>query len=177
MTDTGILYATGAANNTSYGNKNWSSVTNVIGSGGFYASMSGGLGTLTSHYMEYAYSPGLAAGDTIVGMEFSFTRYCDASSSGSTSSLKALINGTFGTEKATGDTWPTTGAYSSTYGSPTDMWGFSAGSITGSSTFKMCVAGDLSDKHDTLYIGNAQLTIYYTPAPLVVVKPRIVFFG
>lgn len=177
MSSTGVLYATGAANNASYGNKDWSSVTNVIGSGGFYASMSGGLGTLTSHYMEYAYSPGLAAGDTIVGMEFSFTRYCDASSSGSTSSLKALINGTFGTEKATGDTWPTTGAYSSTYGSPTDMWGFSAGSIMGNATFKICVSGDLDDKHDTLYIGNAKLTVYYTPAGSSTVRKKIIYVG
>lgn len=177
MADTGILYATGAANNASYGNKDWNSVTNVIGSGGFYASMSGGLGTLTSHYMEYAYSPGLAAGDTVVGMVFAFKRYCDASGSGSTSSLKALISGTFGTDKSTSDTWPTAGAYSSNYGSSTDMWGFSAGSITGSSTFKICVAGDLSDKHDTLYIGNAQLTIYYTPAGSSAVKIKTVYVG
>lgn len=177
MADTGILYATGAANNATVGNKDWGSTSNVIGGGGFYASMSGGLGTLDSHYMEYAFSPGLAAGDTVVGVVFAFKRYCDASGSGSTASIKALINGSFGTDKSTFDTWPTTGAYSSNYGSSTDMWGFSAGSIMGSATFKVCVAGSLSDKHDTLYIGNAQLTIYYTPAGSLAVKIKTIYIG
>lgn len=177
MANTGILYATGAANNASYGSKDWGSVTNVIGSGGFYANMSGGLGATTSHYMEYAFSPGLAAGDTVVGMVFSFTRYTDGVANDS--SIKALISGTFGTDKSTFASWPTgAGSYSSNYGSSTDMWGFSAGSITGSSTFKICVAGDLDDKHDTLYIGNAKLTVYYTPAGSPgVVKIKTVYIG
>lgn len=182
MPDTGILYATGASVNAAVGTVDWSNPTNCIGNvSNASATANGSLFDQITKYLQYDFSLSSSSSDIVVGMVFSNHRACDGGNSYD-NSVKMLVNGSYSpTDKATSSAWFTGAStnlnWAPDYGSSTDMWGFSAGSITGSSTFKICVAGDLSDKHDTLYIGNAQLTIYYTPAGSSAVKIKTVYVG
>lgn len=186
MADTGILYATGASNNTTVGTQTWNNPTNCIGNFATQAaSASGSAFNLVTYYMQYDFTSGLSAGDTVVGMVFAFRRAGDGGNSYD-NSVKILLNAASTpsyspTDKASGNSWANGSStnlnWSSDYGGATDMWGYTAGSLNGGMSFSVVVSCEIGDKHDSAYIGIARLTIYYTPAGSSTVKKKVIYCG
>lgn len=180
MPTTSLKYATSCANATGVGNIAWSGASNAVGNNvvdGTAASvvLQNPL-TTQSNYLVGTFAHGLSAGDTINGVTVAFRRYAtqnDTQSPGDTV-VKLVKNGTVvGNNKSVGTTWPTSGAWSSDYGSASDLWGTT---LTGSDTVGVAVSALLADSIDTAYITAFRATFTYTSSAGVR-KQKNVFSG
>jgi hypothetical protein len=169
MANTGLKYAVSVADNASIGSLTWANVSNAVGNNTVDATNAyvlSGFGAFITHYLIATFSTGLSGSDTIVGVEYAFRRYStNASGSGPMRdySLRLAKNGSItGTEKSTSTFWPVgTGAWSATFGGPTDLHGLT---LNGSDTIGVAVAGTFLDKSDTAYITAFRANFYYTSA-------------
>jgi hypothetical protein len=177
VASTGWIYAASAADNSGVGALTWANTSNAVGNNTVDATNAyvlSGFGSYITHYLLATFSTGLTAGDTIVGVEYGFRRYStNAAGAGPMQdySLRLAKNGTIsGTEKSTSIVWPVgTGAWSVTYGGPTDTHGLT---MIGTDTIGVAVAGTFFDKSDTGYITAFRVNVYSTTAGSSVVASR-----
>ena len=108
------------------GTESWSNKDNAKTEDGFFAFASW-AGDKESEYLKLnnLISPGIPVGANIDGIEARIKR--EQSGDMYDASLRLVVGGTIsGDDKAdTGTNWPTSNAWSGTYGGPTDTWGLS----------------------------------------------------
>jgi hypothetical protein len=164
MADTGLIYATSAANNAAIGTRAWSNVSNIVGNNtnnAVYADCAAAAGNLVSNYLVGTFSHGLSGSDTITGIVAAYRRWGATNNANIENSFKLVKNGTIsGTEKTNFQAFPSTPGYGSDHGGSTDLWGLT---LTGADTIGLAVSVNFNEKNETIRIYAMRLTIYYTP--------------
>lgn len=165
MPSTALKYATSVSDTTGVGTKTWSNPSNAVGNNttdATNASVDLSL-TSTSHWLVATFAHGLSSSDTINGVAVAIRRYAtlNDSTAPQDNSVKLVKDGTIsGNDKASATTWPQTGAWSSDYGSSSDLWGIS--SLTGSNTIGVAVSVKANDPNDLAYVTAFRATFTYT---------------
>jgi hypothetical protein len=167
------------SNNFTAGTVTWSNTGNATGAPDGTSSQCGGLssGSETQSLDTYNFNPGLPAGATVTGLQIVVT----ASKQNSNRTItftggKLEIGSTTGTPTTTSanGTALTTSLTTYTYGSSTDLWGFSGGTLSVSNinsaventgpTFGVWFTAGAGASADEVNVDAVQLTVTYTPA-------------
>lgn len=141
----------------------WTNPNDAIGDTGSAASFTKAIAS--SDWLAGITADSIGDSAVIVGFEARFKhRYTPDNSSDSSGEVSIVKNGSLvGTPKSTG-AWSETTAWSSVFGSPTDLWGTSG---AGTDVWGVAVWGDGS-KYDLFEVFAFELTIYYTVGDIVI---------
>lgn len=166
MADTGLKYATSASNDSAVGFAAWSNVNNALtNQTTVYSNVSYGVNG-TSNYLKLFITHGIASGKTINGVVFAFYRYAtdvDDLGGANDNMVKLIKNGTIQSTNKAGQNWPSGGAaWSSDYGTSSDIWG--AGTLTSDDTIGFAISVNLAGSTDEGRIYACRATVYYTDA-------------
>jgi hypothetical protein len=172
-------YAGSAGSNFfSAGSTAWSSVSNYTGAPNGAFALSGMTSGVESESLDgYNFNPGLPTGATVTGIEIIVTATKTNATRAITFAGNELqIGGVTGTPTTTNSngTALTTSTATYQFGSSTDLWGFSSGTLTAaninSATESNCVWGcwfSGGASSSQAECDSVQITIYYTAAVVI----------
>jgi cellulose 1,4-beta-cellobiosidase len=169
----------GAAGSNYYstgGSYTWSTTSPATGApdSSYANSASLGSGYVTESLDLYDFNPSLPSGSTVTGIEIVITAKKSSSRAVSFDGAVLTIGGTTGTPTTTSanGTALTTSSATYQYGSSTDLWGFSSGTLTVANinsavegtgpTLSVWFEGGGGASASTAQVDAVQITVYYT---------------
>lgn len=167
MPNTGLIYAASVSNDASAGTVAWTNTSNAAGNNTndatfAYAANSGLV--LTTQYLSFAFTHGIAAGNDIIGITVAFRRYAsdtdDIGNLAQDLTIKLVKNGAIvGNNKSSGAQWPKdVGAWSSDFGGASDVWG---SSFVYSDTIGVVLRANIPGAYDFARVTAARATFYF----------------